>query len=223
MAASSEDPFLCMLMSSLLLLFLWFIFVFLYIWKMLFGLRDWGIGALELPCYNGVETGGHYVWRWWYRWLLCRPRCLSPSLLMWQQLRRLRDLLLARLLWRSQLVTTARLWLLRLQPRSNSPKLQRNLGLVKEVLVESTPKAETRFVDPPAKAGAATHTSDEISPCGHGRTLHLGRFLRLQPRRSSRKYQRNLRHVRKCYAVCADYSSRTAKQLHAWLGQFWLP
>ena len=138
MAASSEDPFLCKLMSSLLLLFLWFIFVFLCIWKMLFGLRDVGIGALELPCYNGVETGGHYAWRWWYRWLLCRPRCLSPSLLMWQQLRRLRDLLLARLLWRSQLVTTARLWLLRLQPRSNSPKLQRNLGLVKEVLVEST-------------------------------------------------------------------------------------
>ena len=49
MAASSEDPFLCKLMSSLLLLFLWFIFVFLYIWKMLFGLRDLGIGALELP------------------------------------------------------------------------------------------------------------------------------------------------------------------------------
>ena len=177
MAASSEDPFLCKLMSSLLLLFLWFIFVFLYIWRMLFGLRDVGIGALELPCYNGVETCGHYAWRWWYRWLLCRPRCLSPSLLMWQQLRRLRDLLLARLLWRSQLVTTARLRLLRLQPRSNSPKLQRNLGLVKEVLVESTPKAETRFVDPPAKAGAATHTSDEISPAATAGRFNSGGFF----------------------------------------------
>ena len=64
MAACSEDPFLCKLMSSLLLLFLWFFFVFLYIWKMLFGLRDVGIGALELPGYNGVETCGHYAWRW---------------------------------------------------------------------------------------------------------------------------------------------------------------
>ena len=30
-------------------------------------------------------------------------------------------------------------------------------------MVESTPKSETRFVDLPAEAGAATHTSDEIS------------------------------------------------------------
>ena len=155
-----------------------------------------GAATLGLPCNNSVETGGHYVWRWWYRWLLTTPRPVSQSVDVPAAAEAAR-LLLARRLWQSQLVTSARRRLLRLQPRSNSPKLQQNLGLARKSWLN-----QPRSLRPVWLIGQQrlelrrlllTRFPWRPLPVASPRL----RCLRLQPRRSSRKYQRNLRHVRK--------------------------
>ena len=84
-------------------------------------------------------------------------------------------------------VTSARLWLLRLQARRNSRKQRRILNSVKEVLVESIAMPEAQSGSLTAVAEAAMHASDETSLATTASHFARLRLLRLQPRSKSRR------------------------------------